>query len=129
MKVDLSGQVALVTGAARGIGQAIADALAENGAGVVYSDVDAAGAEDAAARTKSAALRIDVSDQAEVEREISRVIREFGRLDIVVNNAGINTLTHRVEIDKFPAAEWDRNLKVDLPGLFYVSQAAARHMS
>ncbi len=129
MQANLEGKIALVTGAARGIGQAIADMLAANGAGVVYTDIDIAGAGASASRTSSAALKLDVSDQAEVEREISRVVREFGRLDILVNNAGINTLAHRVEIDRFPADEWDRILKVDLTGLFYVSQAASRHMS
>src|SRR5262249_207058 len=64
----------------------------------------------------------------EVERGIEGFIKEFGRLDILVNNAGVNTLAHRVNIDQFPTEEWDRIIKVDLTGLFFVSRAAAKRM-
>src|SRR5947209_13467030 len=90
MRCDLSGKVSLVTGAARGIGQAIADRLAANGSRVVYSDVDGAGAEAAAARIGgSRALKLDVTQPAEVEAAIQRIVVEQGRLDILVNNAGV----------------------------------------
>jgi NAD(P)-dependent dehydrogenase (short-subunit alcohol dehydrogenase family) len=129
MKVDLDGKVALVTGAARNIGKAIADPLAANGARVVYADIDLETASQAAAASKGAtALRMDVSDQAEVEKGIARVLADFGRLDILVNNAGINTFQHRVTIDQFPVEEWERILKVDLDGLFLVSRAASQAM-
>jgi 3-oxoacyl-[acyl-carrier protein] reductase len=126
MKVDLSQRVALVTGSARGIGQAIADAFAANGARVVYSDVDEAGARAAAGSGQGVAL--DVTNAEQVEAVIAGIVREHGRLDIVVNNAGVNTLAHRVPIDQFPDAEWQRILEVDLHGLFLVSRAAARVM-
>ncbi len=126
MKVDLSGRVALVTGSARGIGQAIADHLAANGAQVIYSDVDEAGARAAARGGQGVAL--DVTNAAQVEAVITGIVREHGRLDIVVNNAGVNTLAHRVPIDQFPDAEWQRILAVDLHGVFLVSRAAARVM-
>jgi NAD(P)-dependent dehydrogenase (short-subunit alcohol dehydrogenase family) len=129
MKCDLTGIVSLVTGAARGIGQAIADRLAANGSRVTYTDVDEAGARDAAARVPgAAALKMDVTRGDEVRAALDRVIAEHGRLDVLVNNAGVNTLSHRVPIDEFPREEWDRILAVDLTGVYEVSRAAARVM-
>ncbi|APW61263.1 SDR family NAD(P)-dependent oxidoreductase [Paludisphaera borealis] len=131
MKVDLSGKVAMVTGAARGIGLAIADLLAANGARVVYSDVDGDGAALAAQRSPDAgaqARTLDVTDAARVREIVDEIARSAGRLDILVNNAGVNTLKHRVTIDEFPREEWDRILDVDLNGVFNMSQAAAKLM-
>ncbi|MBI2805672.1 MAG: SDR family oxidoreductase [Planctomycetes bacterium] len=129
MKCDLTGKVSLVTGAARGIGQAIADRLAVNGSRVVYTDLDLAATEAAAAQSAGAkGLRMDVTRPAEVEEVIHGIVAEFGRLDILVNNAGVNTLAHRVTIDQFPREEWDRLLSVDLTGLYDVSRFAARVM-
>jgi len=129
MKVDLTHQVALVTGAAQGIGQAIADALACNGASVVYTDIDVKRAAEAAARRPGCrAIEMNVADEAQVNAVIERVVREAGRLDIVVNNAGVNTLHHRVTTDQFPRHEWDRIVDVDLTGLYLVSKAAAKAM-
>jgi NAD(P)-dependent dehydrogenase (short-subunit alcohol dehydrogenase family) len=131
MKVDLDGQVALVTGAARGIGRAIADALAANEARVAYTDIDLATATVSAAEApggRGLAMALDVTDASQVDAALSRILAEWGRLDIVVNNAGVNTLAHRVTIDSFPRAEWDRIRSVDLDGVFLVSQAAAKVM-
>jgi 3-oxoacyl-[acyl-carrier protein] reductase len=129
MKCDLIGKVSLVTGAARGIGQAIADRLAANGSRVIYTDLDLAATEAAAFRSVGAkGLRMDVTRPDEIEAVIGNVIAEFGRLDILVNNAGVNTLAHRVTIDQFPREEWDRLLSVDLTGLYEVSRFAARVM-
>jgi len=129
MRVDLNGQVALVTGAARGIGQAIADLLTENGARVVYADIDFETAKISATRSPSGtALAMDVSDEMQVDAGIAQVLKQHGRLDILVNNAGINTAKHRVNIDQFPLEEWQRILDVDLTGLFLVSRAASRAM-
>ncbi len=129
MKVDLDGKVALVTGAARNIGKAIADALAANGARVVYADIDLPTATQAAAAAEnSMPLLLDVTDQAQVTQGVARVLDKYGRLDILVNNAGVNTSRHRVTIDQFPFEEWERIMKVDLDGLFLVSQAAAQPM-
>jgi NAD(P)-dependent dehydrogenase (short-subunit alcohol dehydrogenase family) len=129
MQCELSGKVSLVTGAARGIGQAIADRLAACGSRVVYSDVDIEGARLAASGSAQAmALGLDVTRPEEIASAVDRVLREWGSLDIVVNNAGINSLAHRVTIDEYPRAEWDRILAVDLTGLYEVSKAAARAM-
>lgn len=129
MRCDLKGKVSLVTGAARGIGQAIADALAENGSLVVYTDVDEAGCREAASRSPGSSWRtLDVSRTDQVEEVIRWIVATHGRLDIVVNNAGVNTMAHRVDIDQFPREEWDRLIGVDLTGLFDVSRFAARVM-
>jgi 3-oxoacyl-[acyl-carrier protein] reductase len=129
MRCELSGTVSLVTGASRGIGQAIADRLAANGSVVIYTDVDEAGARAAAERSPRAqAMRLDVTSSQEITAVIDRANAEFGRLDILVNNAGINTMAHRVTFDEFPRDEWDRILAVDLTGLFEVGKAAAQLM-
>ena len=129
MKVDLQDKIALVTGAAGGIGQSIASTLAANGARVVYADIDLEAARQYASATPGAiALHMDVTDEAEVEAVMAETVQRLGGLDILVNNAGINTMAHRVNIDQFPTAEWDRILRVDLTGLFLVSKAGAKLM-
>lgn len=127
MQVDLSGKVSLVTGAARGIGEAIADRLGANGSLVIYADRD--DATTAAGKSPGAvAMRMDVTSRQEIDAAMDRIVAEYGRLDILVNNAGINTFKHRVTIDEFPRDEWDKILAVDLTGLYEVSKAAARIM-
>ena len=129
MKVDLVGKSALVTGAARGIGQSIADKLTANGASVVYTDVDFEMVKEAAANSpRSLALKMDISDESSVESTVGDALKQFGRIDIVVNNAGINTAKHRVNIDRFPLEEWEKIVKVDLTGTYLVSKVVARAM-
>src|SRR5437763_8672202 len=129
MKVDLAGKVALVTGAARGIGKPIADSFTANGARVFYTDVDIATATESAAQAPGGlAIALDVTDVSQVEAVIAEIVGTAGRLDVLVNNAGVNTLAHRVTIDQFPQDEWDRILAVDLTGVYRVSKAAARVM-
>lgn len=129
MNVNLDGQTALVTGAARGIGRAIADALAANGARVAYADIDLETVRESASRFSNAmAVRMDVTSETEVDAVLEKILGQYGRLDILVNNAGVNTLAHRVNIDQFPTDEWERILRVDLTGLFQVSRAAAKAM-
>ena len=130
MKVELEGKIALVTGAARGIGQAIADTLGRNGARVVYTDLDAQAASAAAARTgASLSFALDVSDPQSVAQGVARVLRECGRIDILVNNAGIGVSPEqRKTIDEFDLEAWDQLLKIDLRGLFLMSREVARAM-
>jgi NAD(P)-dependent dehydrogenase (short-subunit alcohol dehydrogenase family) len=129
MQCDLAGKVSLVTGAARGIGQAIADRLAANGSQMIYTDLDPAATQAAAARfTGARGWRMDVTCNDEIEKVIGDAVTEFGRLDILVNNAGVNTLAHRVTIDQFPRGEWDRILSIDLTAVYEVSRAAAQVM-
>lgn len=129
MKVDLNGQIALVTGAARGIGKAIADVLAVNGARVIYADIDLETASQSASPFPGCcAVSMNVADEMQVNAVVSDIASKHGRLDILVNNAGINTLKHRVTIDEFPREEWDKIIAVDLTGLYLVSKAASRQM-
>ena len=128
MKVNLDGQVAIVTGAARGIGQAIADAFAQNGATVIYTDVDSEELQKTASLHGGVVMTMDVTKESQIDATLDRVLDEYGRLDITVNNAGVNTLQQRVTIDEFPKEEWNRILDVDLNGLFLVSKASARYM-
>src|SRR5579872_4043633 len=129
MKCDLTGKVSLVTGSARGIGQAIANRLAQNGSVVYYSDLDEGEARAASSiSTNGRSLKLDVTKPGEVTSAVERIISESGHLDILVNNAGVNTLLHRVTIDQFPREEWDRILAVDLTGVYEMSKAAAAAM-
>jgi 3-oxoacyl-[acyl-carrier protein] reductase len=127
MRVDLQGQVALVTGAARGIGRAIADRLASEGAAVVYTDL--AAPEDAVTDPRHAAMALDVTDEKQIAEVVAAVLDRYGRLDIAVNNAGIGTGPQdRADIDQVATAQWERVLKVDLTGVFLVSRAVAAPM-
>jgi NAD(P)-dependent dehydrogenase (short-subunit alcohol dehydrogenase family) len=117
--------VALVTGAANGIGRAIASAFAANGASLAIADIDIENAERLAASLPSAiAAEMDVRDNAAIELAVEKTSRAFGQLDILVNNAGVNTIAHRVDIDSFPVEEWNRIVDVDLNGVFLVSRLA-----
>ena len=134
MQVDLEGKVAMITGAAQGIGKSIACKLAQNSATVILTDIDDSRlqqtTEELNCRFSSHCqlLRMDVTKPEEIEASINRILTDFGKLDILVNNAGVNTLDHRVNIDQFPHSEWQRILDVDLTGVFNVSRLASRPM-
>jgi len=130
MKVELDGKVALVTGSAQGIGQAIADTLARNGARVVYSDLDA-GRAAAASQAGGGCLgfELDVGRPDSVVAGVARVLQEFGRVDILINNAGIGVpAAERKTIDDYSLEAWDALLRIDLTGLFLMSREASRAM-
>jgi len=130
MQVDLSGQVAVVTGGAGAIGQGIVERLSGNGASVVIADIDLASAQALAGTIPDAlAVEIDISEETSTLNGVAAVMARFGRIDILVNNAGINSFVHRVNLDTFPVAEWDRITKVDLDGLFLMSRAVLAPMT
>jgi glucose 1-dehydrogenase len=127
----LEGKVALVTGASTGIGKAIATRYSDEGAHVAVnylpggSRAEEATATAASFRTEAIAVGGDVSRREDVERMVTETVARFGRLDIVVNNAGIEIKKAFLEVTD---EEWNRVIAVDLYGVFLVSQAAARQM-
>jgi NAD(P)-dependent dehydrogenase (short-subunit alcohol dehydrogenase family) len=126
----LENKVALVTGAARGIGRAIADSFAEQGARVVIGDVlsrEARAAADAIKSSGGSALGItlDVSEPESVHNAMDLLLAEFGRLDVLVNNAAIMRTNYVVDI---PIDEWRWVFSVNAEGTFLCSQAAVRQM-
>jgi 3-oxoacyl-[acyl-carrier protein] reductase len=126
----LDGRVAVITGAGRGLGAAIADELAAQGASVVIADRDQelarATAEGLSAAGRVATPRVaDVSDAEQVTELFDGVMAEHGRLDVLVNNAGVGAVAPSEELD-FDV--WSHTLAVNLTGTFLCAQAAARHM-
>lgn len=130
MGLILTDKVAVVTGAGRGIGRAIAIRYAAEGARVVAGDVAGASAARVAEEIRASggtarAMEVDVTSLAGVEAMVAETVRRFGRLDVMVNNAGIGLTKLMVDTT---AEEWDRVLRVNLTGVFYCSQSAARVM-
>ena len=129
-RYELDGQVAIVTGAGRGIGRATALRLAREGASVTVADIDEANTNQVAEEIESAggtahAYTVDVTDRADTERMVSETVDRFGRLDILVNNAGIAVIASLMDTDE---AAWDSLMNVNAKGVLLCSQAAARQM-
>lgn len=128
---DLTGKVALVTGASRGIGRGVALLMAKAGADVV---VNYAGNVEGANQTvseieglgrKAIAIKADVSNKSEVENLVSESVSKMGKIDILVNNAGV--LSYQAFLD-MPEEEWDKIIDTNLKGQFLVAQAVVKHM-
>ncbi len=127
--MKLTNRIAVVTGAARGIGRACAERLLAEGAKVVVADIDAARLDETAAAIgspdKVLAVLTDVSQKDQVEALITAAVKAFGRIDIMVNNAGIAMVQDFLAVTK---ADYDKVLGVNLEGAFWGAQAAARQM-
>ncbi|MCK4978190.1 MAG: 3-oxoacyl-[acyl-carrier-protein] reductase [Anaerolineales bacterium] len=129
--MSFEGKIALVTGAARGIGRAIAETFAHNGAQVVLADLNFDQVNETALEIsqesgqKTLALPVDVSDTSSAKEMVTKALEEFGRVDILVNNAGItrDTLIMRME-----EADWDAVIDINLKGAFNCSKAIVRPM-
>ena len=118
----LDGKVAVVTGAAQGIGRAIADGLAAEGARIVVADLQ--GAEDAAAAYPDGlGLTVDVADEAAVERLVAETVERCGGLDVLVNNAGLYASLEMRAFTEIPLEEWNRVMEVNVASMFLTSRA------
>jgi len=128
---SLKGKVALITGASRGIGQAIAVGYARAGADVIVAsrklpDLEKVAQEIRGMGRKSLAVEAHVARMEEIKNLLSKIKEEFGKIDILVNNAGTNpTMASALDVDE---RAWDSIMNLNLKGLFFLSQAAARVM-
>ena len=128
---DLTGRVAIVTGASRGIGEALAHGLADRGADVVvnyHSAADRAAAVVANIKAKgrrAIAVQADVSEEADADRLVAETVAEFGKVDILINNAGI---VLPAAAEDCALSDWRRTMAVNLDGVFLVTRAAGREM-
>ena len=130
MNIDLTGRVALVTGSGRGIGRSIANLLAQSGADVVLNDLDLASVERTRDQIvslgrKALALQGDVSQVRDVDRVVGSSLDSFGKVDVLVNNAG--TIVRKPTED-YTEQDWDGVIDVNLKGAFNFSHAVAKHM-
>jgi len=129
--LKLAGKVALVTGAAQGIGKAVALLLARNGADIVVSDINLEKAEETAKEVqtlgrKALAIKVNVAAIGDVERMVEAILAQFGKVDILVNNAGI---ARDKLILRMTEEDWDAVLNINLKGTFNCTKAVVRHMS
>lgn len=128
--MELKGRVALITGGARGIGKAIAEAFARKGADLVIADISYDSAADtakelAASGIKTSALKLDVSKSGDVTAGFGEIMSQFGRLDILVNNAGI---TRDGLLLRMKEEDWDAVIGINLKGVFLCSKEAVKVM-
>ena len=126
----LTDKVAMITGAAGGIGKAVAYRLAEEGATIIIADLlfeaaEATAKEFMAKGLKARAIAMDVSDESAVNAGVALMIAEFGKVDILVSNAGVQ-IVHPIE--DFPFADWKKMLAIHLDGAFLTTKACIKHM-
>ena len=123
----LAGKTALITGSARGIGRAFAEAYVREGARVAIADIDFDGAQTAAEELGggSIAVRLDVTDQTSIEQAVAETVSELGRIDILINNAAVFTAAPVSEITRH---DYERTFAVNVAGTLFTLQEVARHM-
>jgi meso-butanediol dehydrogenase / (S,S)-butanediol dehydrogenase / diacetyl reductase len=122
---DLEGRVALVTGGASGIGRGIVDVLTGRGATVVIGDLDGDAARGVAREVGAEGLALDVTNEASVRDVVREVLESHGRVDVLVNNAGVSRSIPFVDIEE---AEWDRVFDVNVKGVYLVTRAVVPRM-
>ncbi len=122
---ELTGQTAIVTGAAKGIGKGIAQVLARAGAKVVIADIDDVTGEATAKELDGFYIRTDVTKCEDCQRVVQETVQRFGRLDILCSNAGIYP---QARLEEMTEADWDKVLSVNLKGTFLMVQAAIEPM-
>ena len=131
-KYDFTGKVAIVTGSAEGIGKAIANKLAQEGASVIVSDIQIDKGRQTSQELGKNCIFVpcNISDAEQVNQLLAAAMKQYGRVDIMVNNAGINSARpeDRVTVDKYPDETWHKMINVDLNGTFYCCKAAAKVM-
>jgi len=130
-ELKLKGKVALVTGSAQGIGKAVALLLARNGADIIVSDINLEKAEETAKEieaigSKSMAIRTDVANLEDVEQTVQSVLERFGKIDFLINNAGI---TRDKLILRMTEEDWDVVLNINLKGTFNCTKTVIKHMA
>ncbi len=125
MSGRLAGKRAVITGAAQGIGKAIAKAFVAEGADLILADIDEARLAETAAELGQEALVCDLSRKAEIDRLFARVTARWGGLDLLVNNAGV---THAAELNELTEEDFDRVMAINLKAALWGTQAAARLM-
>jgi NAD(P)-dependent dehydrogenase (short-subunit alcohol dehydrogenase family) len=124
----LQDKVVLVTGAGAGIGKATALAMAAEGASVAAADIDLAAAQktvDAMGSNRALAIEADCGDTASINAMIEKTVAQFGRLDVIVNNAGVTRYAYVMDLTE---ADWDRIHRVNAKGVFFCMQRAAKQM-
>jgi NAD(P)-dependent dehydrogenase (short-subunit alcohol dehydrogenase family) len=129
--MKLEGRTAIVTGAGRGIGKALAARLAADGAAVVIADVDGydvAAAELAKDGARTLGLKVDVSSEADTARMAERALDAFGGIDILVNNAAMFATVKIGPFEEIPVAEWKRLLEINVVGVALCCKAVTPHM-
>lgn len=132
MKVDLGGKVAIITGGAGGIGRACARLMLENGASVILADINKEEGQrvekELSCLGKCEFMKTDVSNKESVSHLMNEVLSKFKTIDILLNNAGINVVRNRVNIDEYSFEDWQRVIEVDLSGVFYCSKTVSQVM-
>ena len=128
--MSVKSKVALVTGAASGIGKRIAEVLADNGAHIAIADINQAAADAAAAEirtrgVKASAVLMDVTNEEQVEAGVAKTVKDLGGVDILVSNAGIQIV---YPIEEFPFADWKKLLAIHLDGAFLTTRACLKRM-
>ena len=126
----LVGKSAIITGAGRGIGKATALRFAQEGADVLVPDLDLATSQQTAGQIKALGrkglpMQADLTRMADIQRMLETALREFGKIDVLVNNAGITQVRDPMQLTE---ADWDRTLNLNLKAVFFCSQAVAREM-